>query len=228
MCRRPYAPDDVKLELNLAFCGVCHVVRDLPANSEALLSGAATDPVPPTPRPPVPLPERFSVEEIPGALVLRWKASPAAPLASLCVVLAFPLLPTFTPPGASLLPIYGVLSPFIVGLTYLVIAALTNVSRLEVRRDRLVLAHGPLPVPWRWGNTVDVGAIDQLYCHRHSGSRGHTFYELVARLKNGAGTVCVVDGFEQPEQVLFLEQQVERRLGIQDVEVKAELPRPKE
>jgi hypothetical protein len=226
MCRRPYAPEDVKLELHLAFCGVCHVVRDLPPNTEALLSGAATDPVPSTPRPPLARPEGFVVHEIPGALVVRWKASPMTPLVSLVFVVAAPLLPVFAPPGASLLHIYGILSPFLVGLTYVLIAALANVSRLEVRRDRLVFTHGPLPIPWRWGSSVDVGAIDQLYCHRYSASRNRTLYELVARRKDRAATVCLVDGFDRPEPVIFLEQQVERRLGIEDVEVKAEVKRP--
>ncbi len=226
MCRSPYPADQVRFDLALAFCPRCQTVRDLPANAGAL-SGPGSTAVallPPAPRAKVSLPSRFSVEERPGSLLLSWKV-PAAPSVGglvfwLGVGVWVAVRANWDP---ALLIVFGLVA---LGLAYVLVANLINVTRAEATAGGLRISHGPLPVPWRRRRTLGVAEIDQLACCSTS-LRSGTYYDLCVLRRDGSSTT-LVSGLSEPQQALYLEQQFERRLKIIDRPVPGELPRSTE
>lgn len=225
MCRAPYPANEVRLDLALAFCPRCQTVRDLPANAEALSgSGSAgVVPLPPATRAKVGLPSGFSVEERPGGLVLSWKVSAAPSVAGLIFwvgLFVSGAIRWHVPRDPSLLAGFGLVA---LGLAYVVLANLVNVTRAEATAGGLRITHGPLPVPWRRGRTLPVAEIDQLACGSTSWRSG-TYYDLCVIRRDGSSTT-LVSGLSEPQQALYLEQQLERRLRILDRPVAGELTR---
>ena len=111
------------------------------------------------------------------------------------------------------------------GLTYGTIAGFVNRTLIRISPSQLTVGHGPLP--W-WGNKqLDATGIAQVYCkERVSRGRNGTSitYAVHAALRDGADAK-LVDALDSPEQALYLEQEIERFLGIKDVPVRGELAR---
>lgn len=226
MCRGPYPAAEVRLDLGLAFCPRCQTVRDLPGNAEALSGPAAAGvaPLPPAPRAKVGLPRGFSLEERPGGLLIAWRV-PAAPSAGglafwLGLGVAVAVRGDFHSWETGPLTFFGLIT---LGLAYVLVANLVNLTRAEVSGGGLRITHGPLPVPWRRRRTLPVAEIDQLACCSNSWRSG-TYYDLCALRRDGS-TTTLVSGLSEPQQALYLEQQFERRLRILDRAVEGELAR---
>jgi len=103
-----------------------------------------------------------------------------------------------------------------VGLTWYTLALFINSTTSRHGRNDLVVRHGPLWVP---GNRrIPTGDLDQLFCKQRisRGKNGTTItYELHALLKNGE-RIKLLTGYREIDHVLYLEQEIERRLGIRD------------
>jgi hypothetical protein len=224
MCRSPYPAAEVRLDLALAFCPRCQTVRDLPANAGELASSGSTDvaPLPPALREKVSLPSRFSVEERPGSLVLSWKVPAAPSVGGLVFWLGLGVMAAVRGGlrirDLSMLAVFGLIT---LGLAYVLVANLINVTRAEATAAGLRITHGPLPVPWRFRRMLAVAEIDQLACSSTSWRSG-TYYDLCVLRRDGS-TTTLVSGFSEPQQALYLEQQFERRLKIVDRPVPGEL-----
>lgn len=110
-------------------------------------------------------------------------------------------------------------------LTYYTLAGFLNRTIVRVSPSLLAVNHGPLP--W-WGNKqLDTGGIAQVYCKEHiRRSRGTTSasFSVHAALHAG-GEAKLVDDLDNADQALYLEQEVERFLGIKDVPVRGEMVR---
>jgi hypothetical protein len=110
-------------------------------------------------------------------------------------------------------------------LTYYTLAGFRNRTLIRVSPSLLAVDHGPLP--W-WGNThVDAPSIAQVYCKEHiRRSRGTTSASFsVHAATNAGGEEKLVDDLESSDQALYLEQEIERFLGIKDVPVRGEMLR---
>ena len=110
-----------------------------------------------------------------------------------------------------------------VGLTYTVIAGFLNSTRVGVRGGALFVQHGPLP--WKGNRALDAREVSQLFTKEKvtQGKGGPTStFELHAILAGGE-RVPLVTGFSDVEQALWLEQALEERMGIVDVEVAGEV-----
>ncbi len=108
---------------------------------------------------------------------------------------------------------------------YLGLTELVNHTTLELRPGRLSVRNGPLP--WRGGLSWDAARIEQLFCRRAlrgsaagEGGSGERF-ELCA-LYDGRRQ-RLLGPVSDPEQLIALEQEIERRLGIADRPVPGEL-----
>jgi hypothetical protein len=110
-------------------------------------------------------------------------------------------------------------------LTYYTLAGFFNRTQVRVSPSLLAVRHGP--VPW-WGNKqLDSTGIAQVYCKEHiRRSRGTTSasYSVHAALHAG-GETKLVDDLDNADQALYLEQEVERFLGVKDVPVRGEMVR---
>ncbi|MGE0706671.1 MAG: hypothetical protein AB7N76_05335 [Planctomycetota bacterium] len=110
------------------------------------------------------------------------------------------------------------------GLTYFVLCSYLNRTTIAVRGDELSIRHGPLP----WFGNQDLRASDlaQLYCTQEisRGSKGGTSisYSLHA-LDQRQRKTKLLSGLQDADQVRFIEQELERHLGIEDQPVRGEL-----
>jgi hypothetical protein len=103
-----------------------------------------------------------------------------------------------------------------VGLTYYVLCMVLNTTTIEIGDGTLSIRHGPLP--WRGNRTLPTMELDQLYCKQrvhHSNSGTHETYELYA-IERGGKEHKLLAGLLEPEDALFLEQQIEQYLHLRD------------
>jgi hypothetical protein len=110
-----------------------------------------------------------------------------------------------------------------IGLTYRLLAAFLNKTRVGLREGVLFVQHGP--VPWRGNLALPAASIRQLFCEERvvKERRGETRSYALAALVEGGARVPLLPGLGSADQVLFLEQELEERLGIADGEVEGEV-----
>lgn len=112
-----------------------------------------------------------------------------------------------------------------VGLTYGVLCGFLNRTDIRVTFNRIQITHGPLPVPGSRDLTLTQNI--QLYTRRqitHSRNGTSVFYQLWLRRDDGKA-VKLLDRIPQQEHCLYLEQQIERYLGVSDRAVEEEVER---
>lgn len=125
-------------------------------------------------------------------------------------------------------PLASILFPLIhvavgIGITYYTIAGFLNKTIVEVSREGLTIYHTPLP--WFGNKTVPVTDIAQLYREEiisQSNNRTRVSYRLSAVSKDNK-KIKLLGGIETADIALFLEQEIEKWLGIKDVKVVGEM-----
>lgn len=180
----------------------------------------------------VPMPGGMRVEQTAhGMQILRRWFSPAILfLVFFCIAwdgfLVFWYTVAFTQGGPWIMKVFPIAHVAVgVGLTYFTIASLFNTTRIEVNRGTLQVRHGP--VPWFGGKSMNAGDVKQLYCKEKvsRGKHGYRYtYAVWAALQDGSSAKLASNNMES-DQALFIEQQLERALGIKDRAVPGELPR---
>jgi hypothetical protein len=108
------------------------------------------------------------------------------------------------------------------GILYYVLTGLFNITVITVNKKQLSVRHRPFPA---FGHKkVDVSTIDQLYAkekqHRNKGGVNYS-YEVHALIQNKPTTL--IKGLDSPLQALYLEEEIERLLAIEDKWVQGEL-----
>ena len=110
-----------------------------------------------------------------------------------------------------------------VGMTYTTLAGFLNHTTVTVDGELLTIRHGPLP--W-WGNqTLYTDTLNQLYTQQKTSgtSEGTSFsYNLCALTKDGRKFV-LISRLPEKDQTLFIEQRVEKHLGIEHRHVPGEV-----
>ncbi|MEQ8763870.1 MAG: hypothetical protein RL885_08085 [Planctomycetota bacterium] len=108
-------------------------------------------------------------------------------------------------------------------LTYFVVASFFNRTTLQCRDGRLTVTHGPFP--WPGKRDLDASDIAQLYTKERirRGNNGgvHTSYQLRLRTKGGQD-VKLLSSLNEPDQAMYIEQEIEKHLGIEDRSVRGE------
>ena len=98
-------------------------------------------------------------------------------------------------------------------------------SMPSVKPRFLTVKHGPLP--WPGNLALPCDEVEQLFTREQitrTRNGSTTTYEVHARLRGGV-TRKLIASLPNADQALFIEQQLERRLGIVDEPVAGELPR---
>jgi len=197
-----------------------------------LVSGARDPASPPRVRPEVPLPARFALEELASGIEIRrrWFQPSFLFLAFFCVAWDGFLVFWYSLVLREGMPWILVVFPIAhlavgVGLTYFTLAGFLNTTTIAVGSEELRIRHAPLP--WPGVRRLAAQDVEQLYCkervHRGKNS-ATTTYEVWAALR-GRPARKLVAGLPEAEQALFLEQRIERALGLADMPVPSELPR---
>jgi hypothetical protein len=107
------------------------------------------------------------------------------------------------------------------GITYMALTLLLNSTEITVNRNQLSIWHGPLPM--KKNLIVSANEIAQIYCKekiRH-GQTATLTYELYALNRNHQRQELVTD-LPSAEDAIFLEQEIERFLRIQDQPIRGE------
>lgn len=215
--------DDVNLDTMAAKCRSCNAVFSI-ADQVEPDGGLA-----PRARLDVPLPERFSVEHPGGGLRISWRwHTPTAYFLAffalfwngfLCVWITAALSA-----GAGAFALFALIHVAAgVGLAYTTLAMFLNNTQVDASYGALSVRHGPLP--WLGNLQLSRDAIRQLYCVervRRSRRSAATTYELKAVRADGSAAT-VLSSLQTTEQALYLEQELERFLGIKDEPVRGEL-----
>lgn len=229
VCGAALRAEDVRLDIAVAKCHVCNAVYDLSGRKARGLSLPTREKA--LSRPKAALPSRFQVEEDGQTTRIswRWLSIQHVFMAFFCLAWDSFLAVWY---GAALstenTPLIALIFPIAhlavgVGLTYSTLAGFLNRTRIEVNRVRLTIRHGPLP----WGGNQELPGRDlkQLYGVEVSRtSKGNTTrtYDLMALDREGR-QVKLLSGLDEKDQVLYLEQALERRLGIEDAPVDGEI-----
>jgi hypothetical protein len=128
----------------------------------------------------------------------------------------------FVPAGFSSFGIF--LLPFIavgIGFLYMTVAGFLNATTIRVDTSNLSIQHGPVPYP---GKTLASQDIEQFYTkqrvHHNENSTSYT-YELHAVTFEGKKQK-LIGGLSESDQAVYIEQEVERFLGIEDRPVRGE------
>jgi hypothetical protein len=128
--------------------------------------------------------------------------------------------------GMLMMSLFGLLHTAVgIGVAYSTLAGFLNRTTILAELGFLTIQHHPLP--WSGSKQMMTDQIDQLYCKEkvsHSKNGTNYSYEVHAALRDG-GQVKLLSGLDVADQALFIEQQLERYLGIKDRSVGGELPR---
>lgn len=218
---------DVNLNTMAAKCQACHAVFSIA--DQFGFSSSTSPATAPAPLLDVPLPERFVVEYPAGALQISWRWFTPAALGLVffavfwngfvCFWVAMALA---AGEGAAVL--FASVHILVgLGVAYGSLTMLFNRTMVEVTHGSLTIKHGPFPVfGYRHLAREQLRQLYGVEATRRSNKRTITVYHLQA-LTNEHKQVTLIDGLDSPNQVLFLEQEIERFLGIRDEPVKGEL-----
>ena len=225
-CDREIPVSDVELGTALAKCTECNSVFRIDDQVEGMRAGEATPPSS------VPMPANFTVESLGDDLRIeyRWYSPVAYILLAFCVVWDGFLVVWYSIAFGGNAPLIMTLFPLLhvavgAGLTYFVVTLFLNRTIIEVRDGLLSVDHVPLPWPGR--RRLNSDDVDQVYVTeklRSNEGRVHRTYEVRARMRD-ASAIKLLSGFDEMEQALFIEQEIERCLRITDAPVRGEVPR---
>jgi hypothetical protein len=227
-CGRSIPAEDVNIALAIAKCSGCDQVFNFA--KEVGLPALRPDS-----KTPVPMPPKFTVEELGSELVIRWSWYSHAVwfLLFFCIFwdgfLIFWYSMAFfgASQGMGAVAILFLLFPLLhvavgVGLTYFVFCSFINSTVIRISQGELTVRHGPLP--WFGNHTLATFEISQLYCSEKvsNNRRGyHVHYDLnVMRSDNTKLSLLTL---EELDQVLYLEQKLESCLKIEDQRVPGEV-----
>jgi hypothetical protein len=215
--------DDINLQTMVAKCRSCNAVFSIAEQIPQADSWAAPA------RLDVPLPERFTVEHPVGGLRISWRwFTPVAIFLAVFAVFWNSFVCAWMgmaiAGGAGAFALFGTFHALVgLGIAYGAVTMFVNSTKVEASYGSLSVRHGPLPA---FGNKdLARDAIRQLYCVERVRSLRHSSsvsYELQA-IKADGSSVGLLKGIQNAEQALYLEQELERFLGIKDEAVRGEL-----
>lgn len=179
----------------------------------------------------VPLPARFTLERAGADISIRWKwmtpavwiqVGVAIPWFGLLCLMLSELFAGSSPLMATIL-----MSPFLaLGITgsYSLTCMLVNRTSVGVSGGQLTVSHRPLL--WPGNRVMPKSDIQQLYCREkfHDKHRRTVTYQVLLTRRDGT-TIKLLGGLEELDQALFIEQELERALGITDRSIRGELKR---
>jgi hypothetical protein len=224
-CSSPLSADAIDDERGLIKCGFCGSLMLLPARE----AGRAARFVE---RGQLALPKGMSMYTTPHGVVLvrKWFSPLVFFLIPFCLAWNGFLVAWYAGVAMTGAPLVAKLLPLVhvavgVGLGYYTLALLFNKTEIRVERGEVLISHSPLP--WPGARQLPGVTIEQVYAkahisHRKNGPR--TDYQLWVIGAGGKHEKLHANQLSA-DQALFIEQQIEKALGIKDKEVSGELPR---
>jgi len=218
--------ENVDLGLRIARCGHCDAVFALDRPD----GGGSAQPATPE-RPEVPMPGAIQVEVFGDSLEIRrrWFGCAAIFLIVFAVfwngfMIVWHSIAMAT--GMFVMSAFGLIHTAVgIGVGYLALAMILNTTTIKVDRGMLTVSHGPLP--WPGAKSLPIHEIKQFFCREtvHHGKNGTSYTYEVRYVTQTGSKEKLLTGLSNSDQALFIEQQIERHLGIKDEAVHGELSR---
>jgi hypothetical protein len=240
-CGAPLRESDLRLDRGIAVCSSCGGVQRLPGPVAPRAPEDSGGPVSRKPPGEVPVPDRFVIEELGNQLTIRYRWFHAALFFLLFFTIAWDSFlvgwywmltagPFGGDPGMPMpFKLVFVIFPLAhvavgVGLTYSVLAGFLNSTVIRVADGVLSVRHGP--VRWPGNLELPTDGIEQIYCRKRTSRSGTVTtdsgnYEVHAVA--GGQKKKLLGGLREADHALFLEQQLERFLRIEDRPVPGEM-----
>ncbi len=228
-CGAGLEADKIDAKLSIVTCSHCGSLHDMPGDSLGHSADDATNPksgstaLPKLERQEVALPDRFKVHRTNGAMEITW---PVGGLFQAFVLLIIAGAFAYVALMQGVYPLIVVS----LGLVYFAAVRAVNQHRIRTSSDSLQVKQGPLP--WSGSRKLNASDIDQLFSTEYE-TRNETgnnndrrievrkHYQLSANTRDNK-RVTLLRGLGDPLQALWLEQEIERALGIRDKRVAGE------
>ncbi len=223
-CDSQINAQNINIEKAIAKCTNCNAVFSIAEQVDAVDIQNNREPVP------MPTSITMKASGLGLPICRRWFSPVFIFLAFFCVLwngfLVFWYLMAFggdeTPIIVKIFPVGHVAVG--VFITYYTIAGFLNTTKLHINQNIMSIKHSPLP--WFGNQTLELHNIQQLYCTNHYHTRknggGYYTYRLNAILSNGKKKK-LLSGLTEPDQALYIEQEVENNLGIASRKIKGEM-----
>jgi len=223
-CKTPIIAENINLDYYLAKCEKCHTVFDFKKQLDEA----------PKKRPEVVMPSNIEVLQLRNELdiSLDWWSKDKKPsfLISFTVfwnsfVSIFVLVALAT--GEWFM--FAVISIHLsvgIGLAYYLLCKYFNKTTFRATRGFLTTKHHPLPVPFYGEKDIPIDEIEQLYCKEYvaaTQNKQPVYAYAVYLLTKDGKEVKILKGLDTPQQVLYVEQEVESFLDLVDKRVRGEL-----
>ncbi len=225
-CREDVDSKDVDLERNIAKCAQCGEVFNCEDQLSEVTSRQQT-----VNRPDMTTPKGFTIKQDQGALVItrRWFGAQFLFLTFFCIFWDGFLVVWYSIALSQhvwIMAVFPVLHVLVgIGLTYYVLCGYLNRTIITVKRGSIDIIHVPLPAPG--AVQITTAEIAQLYTKRkvyHGNDSYSETYEVRMKTYDQKDRK-LMEGFYEQDQALFVEQQIERYLGIADATVQGEVER---
>lgn len=216
-CGAPLSKDNIIAELSMASCAQCRAVSGF--------KGV----VPDWSRDPVALPEGFRVEEDRGVITIFYDGGGIQVLGLAFIALfgvasllfSVGLRRELRLSGLELLAM-GAAQTLALGFAALDATGLLKRLQVKVSKEKVEVLSGPMSM----STAMSARHIVQFLTREVPGKESRPAYEVVAVDRAGSLT-CLIGGLPEAPQALYIEQRIERALGLKDVPMPGEVPRAK-
>lgn len=220
-CRAEILSEDINIDKLVAKCRSCHHVFSF----EEQIQQAQRH------RPEVLLPPGIEAYSTPGEvdMVISWRQSNSSFMTLFTILWNTFLIPfvyiAFT--SGDIRVLLGISIHLIIGLglLYNMIANFINTTEVNVDRQRLLIEHQPLHFPFYKEHHVPTSDIRQVFIKKYVASKTNGMPNFAFSVNvelDSKRTIQLVRGLKHPDQAMYIEQQVERFLEIEDRPVEEE------
>jgi hypothetical protein len=217
-CQAVIDPANIDWERELASCARCGRLMDLRRERAAAPEKASPEPGKPRVRIPVDLPVGMSVASVAGERLVirrRWLRQKHWFMLFLFVAAALYVGYLWATIGANAWLVIGTL--FVLSWNYNLVAMFVNSTIVTADADKVTVRHGPIPSLFGRNRSLEKRSIEQLYAATYG-----ALFAVQAKLKGGH-TLTLVAPLVTADQALFIEQELERALGLVDMAIAGEL-----
>ena len=127
-------------------------------------------------------------------------------------------------PNLNMVERYGIFLPFLpaIVLFYFGFCKLINHTEIRVNSQWVTIRH--VPIPFTRSKRVDTKRFNQLYCVKEDDpSLGALVTFAVGIVLKGGNRQWLLSGISTKEQAMFIEQEIEKHLGIANRAVEGEI-----